>query len=71
VAQRREAAAAAVEGEALTAFDVVPRVHPDVLTAETASWFITETLAYLTHLEKQGRVRRIPGEDGEPDRWTS
>ncbi|MEA2272504.1 MAG: hypothetical protein QOI98_1212, partial [Solirubrobacteraceae bacterium] len=25
-----------------------------------------ETLCYLTHLERQGAVRRLPG---EPERW--
>jgi glyoxylase-like metal-dependent hydrolase (beta-lactamase superfamily II) len=71
VAERLDAAAAALDGAELTAFDVAPRVHPAGLTAETAPWLITETLACLTHLERTGRARRIEGADGEPDRWTA
>jgi hypothetical protein len=35
-----------------------------------ANWWINETLCYLTHLERLGRVERIPGEDTGPERWT-
>jgi glyoxylase-like metal-dependent hydrolase (beta-lactamase superfamily II) len=70
VAERLAAAAGALDGASPTAFDVAPRVHPDGLTAETAPWFLTETLAYLTHLEATGKARRITA-DGEPDRWTA
>ncbi|MCW3065053.1 MAG: beta-lactamase domain protein [Solirubrobacterales bacterium] len=71
VAERLAAASAALDGATLTAFDIAPHVHPDGLTAETAPWLITETLACLTHLEKTGRARKLDGAGGDPDRWTA
>jgi glyoxylase-like metal-dependent hydrolase (beta-lactamase superfamily II) len=53
------------EGEPPTAFEVVPRLHGE-LSPLNAQWLLTETLAFLTHLEADGVVRRIPG---EPERW--
>ena len=32
----------------------------------TASWWLSETLCYLVHLERRGIARRI---DEEPQRW--
>ncbi|MCW3039661.1 MAG: fold metallo-hydrolase [Solirubrobacterales bacterium] len=61
----------ALEGGALTAFDVVPRVHDDAVTELNASWWLTETLCYLEHLEIAGRVRRVPAEDDGPERWAA
>jgi glyoxylase-like metal-dependent hydrolase (beta-lactamase superfamily II) len=54
----------------LTAFDVTPHVYGEAVTAANATWWLSETLCYLTHLEALGRVDRIPGEDGGPERWT-
>ncbi len=54
-----------------TAFDAVPLVHGDVVTAVNVNWWLSETLCYLRHLEVTGRAARIPGEDGGPERWTS
>jgi glyoxylase-like metal-dependent hydrolase (beta-lactamase superfamily II) len=67
VAERLAATAAALDGAPRSAFDVVPQVHPD-FAAENAPWFLSETLAYLTHLEATGRAQRRPG---EPERWTA
>jgi glyoxylase-like metal-dependent hydrolase (beta-lactamase superfamily II) len=58
----------------ITVFDAVPLVYGEPLTPLNANWWLSETLAYLRHLEVQGRVVRIPG-DGDPDqpgpeRWT-
>ena len=49
-----------------TAFDLVPRVYGEAITPMNASWWLSETLCYLTHLEATGRARRLPG---EPERW--
>jgi len=61
---------AAVEGsvgaDPKTAVDVVPDVYGEPLNAMTASWWLSETMAYLTHLERAGKVRRV---EGEPLRW--
>jgi glyoxylase-like metal-dependent hydrolase (beta-lactamase superfamily II) len=49
-----------------TAFDLVPAVHGEELSLATATWWLPETLVYLTHLEREGRVARdhAPNEDG-------
>jgi len=52
----------------ITAFDAIPRVYEEPLTAATATWWMTETLCYLRHLELAGRVRREPDGDGV-ERW--
>jgi glyoxylase-like metal-dependent hydrolase (beta-lactamase superfamily II) len=53
----------------VTAFDALPRVYGEATTALNASWRMTETLSYLTHLEVLGRAERVPGDDGAPERW--
>jgi glyoxylase-like metal-dependent hydrolase (beta-lactamase superfamily II) len=55
------------EGD-LTAFEALPRLYDGQLTPVTASWWLTETLCYLRHLELAGRVRRI---EGSPERWAT
>jgi glyoxylase-like metal-dependent hydrolase (beta-lactamase superfamily II) len=70
VHERVTATLAALDGRPLTAFDVVPLVHGEGLTPMTATWWLSEVLCYLTHLEATGRAQRIPGEDGQPERWT-
>jgi len=53
-------------GEA-TAFDLLPAVYGERLEPATASWLMTKMLCYLEHLERAGRVSRVPG---EPVRWS-
>jgi hypothetical protein len=52
----------------ITAFDAVPHVYGEPITAMNANWWLSETLCYLTHLEINGRAERIAG---EPERWRS
>ncbi|HEV2813334.1 MAG TPA: MBL fold metallo-hydrolase [Solirubrobacteraceae bacterium] len=52
----------------LTAFEAVPLVYGRPVTPMTANWWLSETLAYLAHLEREGAARRIPG---QPERWTT
>ncbi|MDX6675674.1 MAG: hypothetical protein QOH11_3092, partial [Solirubrobacteraceae bacterium] len=66
VRERIDAVAAAVADGPITAFDVVPQVYGEDLGPMNAAWWIQETLCYLTHLERRGAVRRLPG---EPERW--
>ena len=67
VAERIERTLAAIAPEPLTAFEAAPRIYDDVpFSSLTAAWLLTETLAFLLHLEVTGRARRIPG---EPERW--
>jgi glyoxylase-like metal-dependent hydrolase (beta-lactamase superfamily II) len=51
-----------------TAFDAVPDVYGQAITPQNANWWLSETLCYLIHLEREGRAERIPG---EPERWRS
>ena len=56
----------------LTAFEAVPLIFGEPLTPLNANWWLNETLAYLTHLERTGRAERIPGDSStEPERWRS
>ena len=47
----------------------VPLVYGQAITAANANWWLSETLCYLQHLEVTGRAERVPGDDGEPERW--
>jgi glyoxylase-like metal-dependent hydrolase (beta-lactamase superfamily II) len=68
VDERVAAVAAALEGEPRTVAEIVPAVYGEPLTERTASWWISETLCYLRHLEVEGAVRR-ESEAEAPDRW--
>jgi glyoxylase-like metal-dependent hydrolase (beta-lactamase superfamily II) len=50
----------------VTAFDAVPRVFGEALTALNANWWLSETLCYLRHLQVAGRAA-VDGES--PERW--
>lgn len=78
VHERLDRLEAVVRTGALTAFEAVPRLHDAAVTAQNATWWLTETLCYLRHLELAGRVERIPGDDDPahqrrraPERWSS
>jgi glyoxylase-like metal-dependent hydrolase (beta-lactamase superfamily II) len=68
VAERVQKVLDAVATEELTAFEVIPHVYGEAPSAATGNWWLSETLAYLTHLEATGRARRIAG---DPERWTT
>jgi glyoxylase-like metal-dependent hydrolase (beta-lactamase superfamily II) len=50
----------------LTAFEAVPLIYGQPVTPMTANWWLSETLAYLTHLEHEGAAERV---QGTPERW--
>jgi glyoxylase-like metal-dependent hydrolase (beta-lactamase superfamily II) len=50
----------------LTAYEAVPLVYGQPVTPMTANWWLSETLAYLTHLEREGLAERV---QGRPERW--
>jgi glyoxylase-like metal-dependent hydrolase (beta-lactamase superfamily II) len=54
-----------------TIFDALPELYGEPPSTLYASWWLTETRAYLLHLEAAGRVLRIPGADGGPERWAT
>ena len=67
VAERLAVVVAALSEGPRTAVEISSSVYGEPLTELNASWLLAQTLAYLTHLERQGRVRREAGDDVE--RW--
>jgi glyoxylase-like metal-dependent hydrolase (beta-lactamase superfamily II) len=53
----------------ITAFDALPHVYGKPVTPITASWWLSETLSYLTHLAVLGRAERVGADDGPAERW--
>ena len=68
VNERIEKVSFVISRREMTAFDAVPEVYGQAITPMNANWWLSETLCYLTHLERDGRAERIPG---EPERWRS
>ncbi len=52
---------------AKTALEILPDVYGQPLNLRNATWFLSETLSYLRHLQAQGRVSAAP--DGDVERW--
>ena len=67
VRERLDAVAAAVRAAPRTAAEVAPEVYGEPLSVRNASWYLSETLCYLRHLERGGQVRRQP--HGETEVW--
>ncbi len=67
VAERLDAVRGAVGREGLTAVEITPHVYGEPLSEFNAQWRLSETLCYLTHLERLGDVVREP--DGGVERW--
>jgi glyoxylase-like metal-dependent hydrolase (beta-lactamase superfamily II) len=68
VREHLAAAERGLEGERLTAFDLAARVFGDSISAQNAHRLLSQTLAYLTHLEVTGAAERIAG---DPELWTA
>jgi glyoxylase-like metal-dependent hydrolase (beta-lactamase superfamily II) len=68
IGERIDMTAEAIAGEPLTAFEVIPRVFGEAIDPVGASWWLSETLSYLCHLEATGRASRL---EGEPERWVA
>ncbi len=70
VAQRLEAAAANVATGPRPAIEIATTVFADEVGERPPTWFLTETLCYLRHLERLGRLRADEvGGDGT-ERWS-
>ncbi len=65
VRERLEATEGALGEVPKTAVEIAPAVYGEPLQAHNASWFLAQTLCYLEHLERLGRVRREPLPDAE------
>ena len=69
VGERLEAVVAAVTSAPRTVIEIVPQVYEEELTVRNAAWFLSQTLSYLRHLERAGRVRTAP--QGDTERWVA
>ena len=67
VAERLDAVRGAVGRVGLPAVEITPHVYGEPLSEFNAQWRLSETLCYLTHLERLGDVVREP--DGGVERW--
>jgi glyoxylase-like metal-dependent hydrolase (beta-lactamase superfamily II) len=67
VGDRLDAALAAVAKGPRTALEITPAVHREPLTETNAGWWLPETLCYLRHLERAGRV--VPESESGVERW--
>jgi glyoxylase-like metal-dependent hydrolase (beta-lactamase superfamily II) len=70
VSERLDAVCATVASAPRTALEITPHLHDEPLTEANAGWWLPETLCYLTHLERLGRVRREPASEEGVERWT-
>ena len=71
VRERLERTVAAA-AEPSSAFELVPEVFGHDLNPMMATWMLTLVLCFLTHLEREGRVKRLePESDQEPERWVA
>jgi glyoxylase-like metal-dependent hydrolase (beta-lactamase superfamily II) len=58
----------AITTEALTPYEIVPKLmQTEDLNPMLVSWGLSETLAYLRHLEITGEAAKVEG--SEPERW--
>ena len=66
VAKHLETVRGALADGELTAFALAPKVFGDAFGEATGAWLFTETMAFLTHLERRGEVER---RSGDPETW--
>ena len=67
VRERLDAVLGALGDGPRTALEIAPAVYEDPLSERNASWQLSETLSYLTHLERTGKVVREL--EDETTRW--
>jgi glyoxylase-like metal-dependent hydrolase (beta-lactamase superfamily II) len=71
VAHNLDAVRAALREGSKTAYEIARAVYGDRFTEELASWQMTLTTAWLTHLEVLGEVSKTPSEGEDPvERWS-
>jgi glyoxylase-like metal-dependent hydrolase (beta-lactamase superfamily II) len=67
VAQRLDQVRELLAGEPLSAWDLASRLYGDLFIDATATWLLSKSLSWLTHLEALGEVAREEAADG--DTW--
>ena len=71
VARNLDAVRAALRDGEKTAYETARTVYGEQFTEELASWQMTMTTAWLTHLEVLAEVTKTPSEGEDPaERWT-
>jgi glyoxylase-like metal-dependent hydrolase (beta-lactamase superfamily II) len=68
VAERLDGVRALLAQGPATAWELAARLHEDMFGEATASWLLSETLAWLTHLERRGEATR--SQDGDTETWS-
>jgi glyoxylase-like metal-dependent hydrolase (beta-lactamase superfamily II) len=69
IAERLDGVRALLAQGPATAWDLAHGLHGEMFGEATASWLLSETLAWLTHLERLGEATRDPAEDA--DTWSN
>ncbi len=67
VSRRVKAAVTGLGERPSSALELAPVVFGELYTPQTAVWRLTETLCYLRHLEADGRIELVPGD--QLQRW--
>jgi glyoxylase-like metal-dependent hydrolase (beta-lactamase superfamily II) len=67
IGERLQAVLDALGRDARTALEISPAVYGEPLTQANAPWLLMQTLSYLRHHERGGRVVQEP--DGDVARW--
>jgi glyoxylase-like metal-dependent hydrolase (beta-lactamase superfamily II) len=67
VAQRLAAVRAALADGPLTAYEIARKVYGDAFSEVMATWLLTKTRCWLTHLEGRGEATR---DAQTPERWS-
>ncbi len=67
VGSRLDAVLATLSSGPRTAVEITPALHEEPLSETNAGWWLPETLCYLQHLSRLGRVVREP--DSGAERW--
>jgi glyoxylase-like metal-dependent hydrolase (beta-lactamase superfamily II) len=71
VTERLDAVRAALAHGSRTAYEVAREISGEAYTREMASWLLTITHAWLTHLEARGEAAKEPPEGDDPaEHWT-
>jgi glyoxylase-like metal-dependent hydrolase (beta-lactamase superfamily II) len=60
VHERLDATLALVKAQPLTAWEAAERLYGELFVDATATWLLSKTLCWLTHLERRGDVARVP-----------
>jgi glyoxylase-like metal-dependent hydrolase (beta-lactamase superfamily II) len=72
IKSRLYAALDALSDEPLTAFELLPKVFEREFDPMMTTWLLTMVLCFVTHLEREGLVERVPPVlDEEPERWSA